>query len=87
MHGRLARASVRDGILHVPFETGVGTECLLMWVCSQEAGKGDWARGRILQMSRQMIEECRENKYLDKRSIAVRPRYTAHDGLPPSTCC
>lgn len=40
--------------------------------CAQEASKGEWARTRILQMSRQMMKECRESKDLDKRSIAVR---------------
>ena len=40
--------------------------------CSQEASKGEWARTRILDMSRQMMKECRASKDLDKRSIAVR---------------
>jgi len=42
------------------------------WRPAQEASKGEWASGRILQMSRQLMEECRASKDLDERSIAVR---------------
>ena len=38
----------------------------------QEAGKGEWAALRIVQMARQLMEECRANKALDARTIAVR---------------
>jgi hypothetical protein len=38
---------------------------------AQEASKGEWASGRILQMSRQLMEECRASTNLDERSIAV----------------
>ena len=39
---------------------------------TQEASKGEQASRRVLQISRQLIEECRAKKDLDERSIAVR---------------
>ncbi|KAK9835968.1 hypothetical protein WJX81_002349 [Elliptochloris bilobata] len=36
-----------------------------------EASKGERASMRVLQMSRQLMEECRANKDLDERSIAA----------------
>lgn len=46
---------------------------------AQEASKGERASGRIMAMSRQMMEECRASKNLDERSIAV--RHSAEDAL------
>ena len=67
--------AIGSGVLHIADLSSSGGYIdigIALWVCSQDAGKGEWARMRILQMSRQMIEECRDNKNLDKRSIAVR---------------
>ena len=43
---------------------------------TQEAGKGEWAATRIMQMARQLMEECRANRDLD-----AAPSRCAHE--PP----
>ena len=70
-HGRVPQRSDHTCIPQMS-KDGMNAKTQHHVVCLQDAGKGEWARLRILQMSRHMIEECRESKDLDKRSIAVR---------------